>query len=150
MKNNYLELPIYGEKMHRLFLDVIKQELDNFGVADINSIQAFILMNVNDNVITMSEVLSRGYYIGSNASYNVKKMIANSYMRQTPSDYDRRAIYLSLTDKGLNLCEKLDETIEEHMDKLIASDGSKTEIDRGLKFLKKVENFWQDILLRRI
>ncbi|MDR0630481.1 MAG: MarR family winged helix-turn-helix transcriptional regulator [Holosporales bacterium] len=149
MKNSYLELPIYGEKMHRLFLDVIKQELDNLAVADISSVQAFILMNVNDNVITMGEVLSRGYYVGSNASYNIKKMITNSYMRQTPSDYDKRAIYLSLTEKGLNLCERLENSIKEHIDKFKISNANKAEIDKGLKFLKKFETYWQDVLQRR-
>jgi DNA-binding MarR family transcriptional regulator len=149
MKNSCLELPICGEKMHRLFLDIVKQELDNLGIVDINSVQAFILLNVNDNVITMGEVLSRGYYVGSNASYNVKKMIVNSYMKQTPSDYDRRAVYLSLTDKGLELCDKLEGALEAHMSKFSAFISGKSEIDKNLKFLKKVENFWQDILLRR-
>ncbi|MDR0640761.1 MAG: MarR family winged helix-turn-helix transcriptional regulator [Holosporales bacterium] len=150
MKNSCLELSICGEKTFRLFLEIIKQELDILGIADISGIQAFILMNINENVITVGEVLTKGYYIGSNASYNVKKMIANKYIMQTPSDYDRRASYLQLTKKGLELCSKLEAAISQHMNRFEAVATGKSEIERGLKFLKKVENYWQGILTRRV
>ncbi|MDR1034879.1 MAG: winged helix DNA-binding protein [Holosporales bacterium] len=150
MKNWCLELSSYGEKAFRVFLDIIKQELDNLGIVDISSIQAFILMNVNDNVITMGEVLSRGYYVGSNASYNLKKMISNGYMKQNPSDYDKRASYLSLTDKGLELCKKLESIIDNHMSRFESTATGRLELERGLKFMKKIESYWQDILMRRV
>ncbi|MDR1476082.1 MAG: MarR family winged helix-turn-helix transcriptional regulator [Holosporales bacterium] len=150
MRNCCLELSACGEKAFRVFLDILKQELDCLGIVDISSIQAFILMNVNDNVITMGEVLSRGYYVGSNASYNVKKMISNGYMKQNPSEYDKRASYLSLTDKGLELCQKLENAVNQHMSRFEATISGKQELERGLKFMKKIESYWQDILTRRI
>jgi DNA-binding MarR family transcriptional regulator len=150
MRNCCLELSACGEKAFRVFLDIIKQELDSLGVADISSIQAFILMNVSENVITMGEVLSRGYYVGSNASYNLKKMIANGYMRQNPSDYDKRASYLRLSDKGIELCRKLENAINDHMSRFESTAAGKLELERGLKCMKKIESYWQDILMRRI
>jgi DNA-binding MarR family transcriptional regulator len=140
---------MYGEKVHRLFLDAMKQELDNLGVTDINGTQACILMNIDDKTITMGEILSRGYYIGSNASYNIKKMIASKYVSQTPSSYDRRSVHLSLTSKGTDLCGKLDAIFDKHVARLKLYGNVKGEAERSMKFLNKVENFWQDILLRR-
>ncbi|MDR1233963.1 MAG: MarR family winged helix-turn-helix transcriptional regulator [Holosporales bacterium] len=149
MKNSCLELSVCGEKTFRLFLEIIKQELDLLGIADISGVQAFILMNINENVITVGEVLSRGYYIGSNASYNIKKMITNKYIMQTPSDYDKRASYLQLTKKGLDLYTKLEAAITQHMNRFEAVSPGKSDMERGLKFLKKIENYWQDVLTRR-
>jgi DNA-binding MarR family transcriptional regulator len=149
MRNCCLELSTCGEKTFRLFLDILKQELDILGVVDISGIQAFILMNVGDSVITMGEVLSRGYYVGSNASYNLKKMIMTGYMKQNPSEYDKRASYLSLTEKGLELCNKLESVINNHMSRFESTATGKLELERGLKFMKKIESYWQDILMRR-
>ena len=71
MKNDFVDISICGELNYRLFLSVIKHELDKLGYADIAAVQALILMNLGDNVVTITEVMSRGYYIGSNASYNI-------------------------------------------------------------------------------
>jgi DNA-binding MarR family transcriptional regulator len=107
-------------------------------------------MNVGDNVITMGEVLSRGYYVGSNASYNLKKMITNGYMQQNPSDYDKRASYLRLSNKGMELCNKLEHAVNAHMSRFESTASGKLEIERGIKFMKKIESYWQDILMRRV
>jgi DNA-binding MarR family transcriptional regulator len=150
MRNNWLDLSICGEKIFRMFLEIIKQELDYLTVVDISNIQALILMNINDNVITTGEVLSRGYYVGSNASYNVKKMIANGYIQQTPSDYDKRASYLRLTGKGLELSSKLEDALNKHLQRFESTTSSKLELERGLKFMKRIEGYWHEALLRRI
>ncbi|MDR0942606.1 MAG: winged helix DNA-binding protein [Holosporales bacterium] len=150
MGNSCVEISVYGEKNYRLFLDIIKQELDIIGVGDINPIQAFILMNINENVVTIGEVISRGYYIGSNASYNIKKMISNGYVQQTPSDFDKRAAYLKLTDKGLSLYEKLDADIKKLLDSFTPQIKGKFDLEQCVAFLKKVEYFWKDVLSRRV
>jgi len=150
MRNSCVETSVSGEKAYKLFLDIVKLELDVLGCVDINCIQALILMNINENVVTIGEVLSRGYYIGSNASYNLRKMISNGYVNQTPSDYDKRAAYLKLTSKGLNLYEKLDAALQKHATALENTFKNKTELDKGLEFLKKVESFWKETLTRHI
>ena len=80
MKNKCMEVYVYGERLYRLFLDIIKLELDSMGVTDINSIQALTLMNIGDSIVTVGELRSKGYYSGSNASYNIKKMVSNGYI----------------------------------------------------------------------
>jgi DNA-binding MarR family transcriptional regulator len=150
MRNSCIEISIHGEKNYKLFLDIIKQELDTLKYADINATQAFILMNINENVVTIGELISRGYYIGSNASYNVRKLITNEYIQQNPSDYDKRAVYLKLTKKGTQLCSELDSIIEGYMKLFNKRFDGKFDIAHGIEFLKNVEHFWTDVLRRRL
>ncbi|MDR0695195.1 MAG: MarR family winged helix-turn-helix transcriptional regulator [Holosporales bacterium] len=150
MRNSCVEISVCGEKNYRLFLDIIKQELDSIGAVDINAIQAFILMNINDNVVTIGEVITRGYYIGSNASYNIKKMTMNNYIHQTQSDFDKRAAYLKLTQKGLNLCNKLYDSVNNYLKIFETSIGGDFDIDQCIGVMKKIEHFWKDILMRRV
>ena len=147
MRNSCVEVSVCGEKTYRLFLDIIKLELDAMEVADITCTQALILMNINENVVTIGEVLTRGYYTGSNASYNIRKMIANGYAVQTPSDYDKRASYLKLTENGIELYEKLDKALKKHMSNFESSLKNKVELEKGLEFLKKMEVFWKGVLV---
>ena len=150
MRNSCVETSISGEKSYKLFLDIVKLELDALGCADINCTQALILMNINENVVTIGEVLSRGYYTGSNASYNLRKMITNGYVNQTPSDYDKRASYLKLTPKGVALYEKLDSALQKHAKALEDNFKNKADVTKGLEFLKKLEHFWKERLAHSV
>ena len=150
MRNCCVDVSICGEKNYRLFLDIIKQELDFLGYTDITAIQALILLNLGDNVVNIGEIISRGYYIGSNASYNVKKLIKTGYITQVPSEYDKRAVFLKLTEKGINLCEKIDKSIDSHMDSFEKKVKGKFDMKSGIEFLRNVERFWKDLLQSRV
>ena len=69
----YLEALSLVERLHRLLLDVIKDEFERVGVLEINAFQALLLFNIGDKEVTAGELKSRGYYQGSNVSYNLKK-----------------------------------------------------------------------------
>lgn len=73
MKALYFESITLIERLHFLFLDVMKTELDRLRIFDINNVQCFILYNVGKNEMTVGELSNRGYYLGSNVSYNLKK-----------------------------------------------------------------------------
>ena len=150
MRNSCVDVSICGEKNYRLFLDIIKQELDFFNYTDITAIQALILLNLGDNVVTIGEIISRGYYIGSNASYNVKKLIKSGYISQVPSEYDKRAVFLKLTKKGTDLCEKIDKSIDGHLVSFEKKVKGKFDMKSGIEFLKNVERFWKDLLQSRV
>ena len=98
---DYLEVIRLIERLHRQFLEVVKTELDLAGVEDINNIQALILFNIGQDEMTVGELTNRGYYLGSNVSYNVRKMVENGYLIQERSTHDRRSIRVRLSDKGL-------------------------------------------------
>jgi DNA-binding MarR family transcriptional regulator len=79
------------ERLHRQCLEVIKVELDRGGIRDLSNVQAMILFNIGDDELTVGELTQRGYYLGSNVSYNVKKMVENGYLIQERSRHDRRS-----------------------------------------------------------
>ena len=64
----YLEALSLVERLHRLLLDVIKDEFERVGVLEINAVQALLLFNIGDNEVTAGELKTRGYYQGSNVS----------------------------------------------------------------------------------
>lgn len=150
MKNSCVEVSICGEKNYKLFLDVMKQELDLLGYTDITAVQALILLNLGENVVTVSEVISRGYYTGSNASYNIKKLIKNGYIVQYPSEHDKRAAFLKLTPKGIDLCEKIDKAIASHVSPFTSKLNGKFDMQSGIEFLKSVGGFWKDLIQSRL
>ena len=98
--SSYLDSLTLVERLHRLLLDVIKDEFERVGIQEINPVQALLLFNVGDNEVTAGELKSRGYYQGSNVSYNLKKLVENGYMHHRRSEIDRRSVRVSLTEQG--------------------------------------------------
>ncbi len=96
----YLEALTLVERLHRRLLDVIKDEFDRRDLGDVNSVQALLLYNIGDKELTASELRTRGYYLGSNVSYNVKKLVETGYLHHARSRLDRRSVRISLTPKG--------------------------------------------------
>src|SRR5680860_154189 len=100
LKGRYLVSLKLIERLHRLLLDVIKDEFERLGRGDVNSVQALLLYNIGDAELTAGELTSRGYYLGSNVSYNLKKLVDAGYIHHQRSTTDRRSVRVSLTDKG--------------------------------------------------
>ena len=96
----YLETLTMVERLHRRLLDVIKDEFDRRGRSDVNAVQALLLYNIGDKELTAGELRTRGYYLGSNVSYNVKKLVEMGYLHHARSRVDRRSVRISLTEKG--------------------------------------------------
>src|ERR1700736_4140054 len=107
MDNPYLQVISLVERLHRQFLEVVKLELEGFGIRDINNVQAMMLFNIGDAEKTVGELTLRGCYLGSNGSYNVKKMVGNKYLAHERSIDDRRTIHVRLTEKGIKLGDGL-------------------------------------------
>src|ERR1700674_6027084 len=107
MDNPYLEVISLVERLHRQFLEVVKLELEGLGIHDINNVQAMMLFNIGDAEMTIGELTPRGAYLGSNVSYNVKKMVENGYLLQERSLHDRRSLHVQLTTKGRRLVDRL-------------------------------------------
>ena len=108
MKKTYLSTIVLLERMHRQFLEVIKSELEAHDIRDINNVQSLILYNIGGDELTVGELTLRGYYLGSNVSYNVKKMFEHVYLHQERSFHDRRSVRVRLTEKGLELSRLLE------------------------------------------
>lgn len=130
------------ERLHRYFLDVVKVELDRKGVQDINNVQAMILHNIGADELTVGELTLRGYYLGSNVSYNVKKMVENGYILQERSVHDKRSIRVKLSDKGKTLHKIISEMFHRHEEKLKGTDISDPMLNELIASMKKLERFW--------
>lgn len=144
MSQSYLESIILIERLHRLFLDVVKIELEGQGISDINNVQALILYNIGDGELTVGELTSRGYYLGSNVSYNVKKMVENGYLSQERSAHDRRSIKVKLSSKGLKLRDKISAMYQRHIKAL--ENISLDELSASNATLRKLERFWGNVI----
>src|ERR1700756_2340756 len=118
MTNAYLEVISLIERLHRHFLEVVKLELDRLGIHDINNVQGMMLFNIGEAEMTVGELTLRGFYLGSNVSYNVKKMVENGYLLQERSVHDRRSIHVKLTDKGRTLRDRLSGMHRRHVEML--------------------------------
>jgi DNA-binding MarR family transcriptional regulator len=144
MKQEYLALILSIERLHRRFLDVIKSKLDRKGIDEINNVQTLILYNIGESVLTIGELTNRGYYLGSNVSYNLKKLVENGFVVQERSPHDKRSIKIKLSDKGKVICATIDELFDDNLRKISEFGIKKEEVDQSLAVMKKLEVFWTD------
>ena len=141
----YLEALSLVERLHRLLLDVIKDEFERVGVLEINAVQALLLFNIGDNEVTAGELKSRGYYQGSNVSYNLKKLVEMGYMHHQRCEIDRRSVRVRLTEKGRHIRSVVSELFERHAEGLQAKGVLGPEgITAITGSLKRVERYWTD------
>ena len=130
------------ERLHRHFLDVLKVELDRKGIQDINNVQGMILFNIGDDELTVGELTIRGYYLGSNVSYNVKKMVENEYLIQERSVHDKRSIRVKLSEKGTNLKNMLTDMFRRHEERLQGTELSAERLNELNATMRMLERFW--------
>jgi len=141
----YLEALSLVERLHRLLLDVIKDEFERVGVLEINAVQALLLFNIGDNEVTAGELKSRGYYQGSNVSYNLKKLVEMGYMHHQRCEIDRRSVRVKLTEKGRHIRDVVAELFGRHAEGLQAKGvlGPEGIVDITAS-LKRMERYWTD------
>jgi DNA-binding MarR family transcriptional regulator len=147
----YLQSLRLIERLHRLLLDVIKDEFDRSGGAELNSVQALLLYNIGENELTAGELKTRGYYLGSNVSYNLKKLVDMGYIHYKRSDVDRRSVRVSLTPKGQQ-ARKVIEKLYQRQLSTVEQVGQITgeEFKSLNKALVRLERFWTDQIRYRL
>lgn len=151
LEAHYLTALTMIERLHRLLLDVIKDEFERVGRTDVNAVQALLLFNIGDAELTAGELRGRGYYLGSNVSYNLKKLVSAGYIHHKRSDTDRRSVRVSLTDKGLEICRIVTGLHERQLSSLEAVGGlSAGNLDDLNSSLMRLERFWADQIRFRL
>lgn len=141
----YLDNLALLERLHRLMLDVIKDEFERLGAADINPVQALLLFNIGDNEVTAGELKSRGYYQGSNVSYNLKKLVELGYMHHQRCAMDRRSVRVRLTPEGQEIRARVGDLFRRHAETM-QRDGvvEFATLDVLARALKRLEHFWSE------
>lgn len=141
----YLENLALIERLHRLLLDVVKDEFERLGILEINPVQALLLFNIGDNEVTAGELKSRGYYQGSNVSYNLKKLVELGYMHHQRSEIDRRSVRVRLTEKGRRVRGQLHDLFSRHAEGLEKRGVlSPAMVEDAKQSLKRMERYWTD------
>ena len=142
---SYLETLGLVERLHRLLLDVIKDEFERLGLLDVNAVQALLLFNIGAHEVTAGELKSRGYYQGSNVSYNLKKLVEAGFMHHERSEVDRRSVRVRVTPRGAELRDRVAELFHRHAEGL--QDRSVLGLDdlgAVNTRLRRMERYWTD------
>jgi len=151
LKPLYMEALTLVERLHRRLLDVVKDEFDRSGRSDVNSIQALLLFNIGDAELTAGELRTRGYYLGSNVSYNLKKLVEMGYIHHQRSRMDRRSVRVSLTEAGSEVAAIVGGIYERHMKSIEQVGGIAVDDFQQLnRSLQRLERFWTDQILYRL
>jgi DNA-binding MarR family transcriptional regulator len=150
-RSEYLQALRLVERLHRLLLDVIKDEFDRLGGADLNSVQALLLYNIGDSELTAGELKTRGYYLGSNVSYNLKKLVDMGYLHYKRSETDRRSVRVSLTEKGKEACDVVQKLNQRQLGSVeTVGEVNEDDFRALLQALVRLERFWSDQIRYRL
>lgn len=142
---SYLDTLALMERLYRLLLDVVKDEFERVGMPEINAVQALLLFNIGDQEVTAGELKSRGFYQGSNVSYNLKKLVDAGYIHHERSQIDRRSVRVSLTEKGCGVRDVVAELFAGHADGLVDRGVlGHAEIEDVKGSLRRVERYWTE------
>lgn len=151
VRPKYLEALALVERLHRRLLDVIKDEFDRRGRNDVNSVQALLLYNIGDNDVTASELRTRGYYLGSNVSYNVKKLVELGYLSHQRSRVDRRSVRIRLAPKGDEVHKIVADLYEKHIRTIEQIGGiGQDDFETLNHALLRLDRFWTDQIRYRL
>lgn len=146
MSQAYFEIIRLIERLHRHFLDVLRTELRRLGIEDINAVQALLLYNIGENEVVIRDLKDRGYYQGSNVSYNIKALTEYSYLTQERSPHDRRSVRLKLTEKGLDLCNAVRKLQDDLGTALGTDEANELALTTTVDTMLKVERTWTDFI----
>ena len=142
MKAAYLEMITLVERLHRQCLEVVKAELDRRGIRDLNNVQALILYNVGEEELSVGELTHRGYYLGSNVSYNVKKMVENGYLIQERSPHDRRSFHVRGSERGVEIYRAISGLFDQQAEDLTRNQITEESLAEANKALRRLQQYW--------
>ena len=151
LKSEYMSSLRMIERLHRLLLDVVKDEFERHGCSEVNSIQALLIYNIGEHELSAGELRSRGYYLGSNVSYNLKKLVEMGYIHHERSDADRRSVRVKLTDKGQEVCDIINALYGRQLNALEKVAGiTEDNLSDVNKSLLQLERYWTDQIRFRL
>ena len=104
--------------------------------------QALILFNIGEEEFSVGELTQRGYYLGSNVSYNVKKMVEHGYLVQERSLHDRRSFHVRASEKGVEIFRAISTLFDEHAGKLDTAQFTEDNLNEANITLRRLQQFW--------
>ena len=151
IRSLYMEALQLVERVHRRLLDVVKDEFERNGRSDVNAVQALLLYNIGDSELTAGELRSRGYYLGSNVSYNLKKLVDLGLINHQRSRVDRRSVRVSLTEKGADIARVVESLYDRHVRSIEQVGGiTSEEFLQMNRALQRLDRYWNDTIAYRM
>jgi DNA-binding MarR family transcriptional regulator len=142
----YLEMPRLLERLHRDFMDILQVQLQRCGITDLLPVHVFMLLDIDGEGGSLTQLIARGRYQRSNAFNHIRKLTEHGYIEQSRSNHDRRAILLKLTPKAIELRELL----REHLQALDAhfhpTEADRTDERELLEAMGRLERRWGSYL----
>ncbi|WP_235830115.1 winged helix DNA-binding protein [Algihabitans albus] len=142
----YREITRLVERMHRRLLDVVRIELNRQGIDDVSPSQVLMLLNIGSEEVSVRDLIERGYYLASNASYNLKALHEGGYIDRSTALRDKRAARIKLSEKGLQLCVALGELETLHAQRLVTNDSDREAFENTYRMLRNLEMAWSDAI----
>lgn len=150
MSGMALELPQLLERLHRRFLDVVRIEMMRAGIRDINPVQVMMLATIGGQDMAVRDLIERGYYLGSNASYNIKNLAEGGYLERMTDEHDRRAARVRITPKGQKVLDQLQTLSGQLAEALLPEAKDRDDYAIALRLLRRFERECSDkIQVRR-
>jgi len=142
----HLEIARVIERAHRRFLDLLRMELTRLGTNDISPSQVMLLFTIGSDELSVRDLLERGHYLGSNASYNLKQLVEGGYVDRSASPRDRRSARLRLTEKAVQLCEAIRATHDNIHRQTVRDESELSDLNTAYTVLRKLELLWTSSL----
>ena len=146
VNKEYMELTRLIERLHRRFLDVLRVELTRMGIRDLNGVQALLLSNIGTEEIVIRDLIERGYYQGSNVSYNIKKMTEMGYLEQRRAEHDKRSVSIKLTPKAIDVVAQINKLQDQSAVNFEEKGVSSQQADDASNLLRLLERTWTDYI----
>ncbi len=135
----HLELIRIIERMHRRYLDRLRLDLNRLGADDISPSQVMLLFTIGNHDLSVRDLLDRGHYLGSNASYNLKQLVQAGYVDRSASQRDRRSARIRLTDKGRILCLSVQAADEAYQRLIVRDENDMAALESTVNTLRRLE-----------
>lgn len=142
----YADIARVIDHMQRRLHDVVRVELGRIGVDDISPMQVLMLLNIGSDELTVRDLMERGYYLGSNASYNLKHLVEQGYVDRSASARDRRAARLRLSEKGEWLCREIGKLEDRQASQLLRNPADAADLETTYHMLRRLERLWGDVV----
>ena len=143
--STYLDVMSQIERMHRLLLDVIKDEFARVRILEINPVQGLLLYNIGKSEVSAGELRTKGYYQGSNVSYNLRKLVDNGYMQYERNEADRRSVRVKLSPKGEQVHDLIVSMFAKIFTELVEKDiWTLSDCRQSRDNLLLMERYWSD------
>ncbi|MEZ0168729.1 MarR family transcriptional regulator [Microvirga sp. TS319] len=145
----HIEIVRVIERLHRRSLDLIRADLLQAGIDELSPSQVMMLFTIGRSELSVRDLIERGYYLGSNASYSLKRLVETAYVIRTASERDRRSARIRLSEKGRQLCDRIRQ-MDRTYHKLVTRDEDEVrDLEVTFRTLRRFEQVWSNAVRYR-